>query len=182
MIDRSIFTSSPRSWTENDDKGTHALSNLAEEILLALEDGCGILSKQHALSTERGPISPASSTTHSRRRAFVIGVGVSSFSSLFKHRPLFSILFVYSGRQDETDGRVRQERVQNQQPSNRNPNHTHQRHCEDCYDYDPVRCPSTVVIALLAFIIVIHDYSTLTTNEHLTPVCWLLAVRCKGMK
>jgi len=35
--------------------------------------------------------------------------------------------------------------------SNPNPSHTHHHHCEHCYDYEPIRCRSTVVIALFAY-------------------------------
>ena len=83
-LDGLISTSSSRSRTENDDNGTRARSNLAGDITLTLKAGRGIFSKQHALRTERRPISRAYSTTHSLRRAFVVGVGVPSFSLLFK--------------------------------------------------------------------------------------------------
>jgi len=48
-----------------------------------------------------------------------------------------------------------------QRRRNHNPNHTHQRHCEHCYDHDPNRCRSAVAIALFAFVIV--------SNSPLTP-------------
>ena len=55
-----------------------------------------------------------------------------------------------------------------QRNSNPNPNQTHPRHCERCYDYDPIRCRSTVVTALFAFFIVSHDASH-SSNRHPTP-------------
>ena len=41
--------------------------------------------------------------------------------------------------------------------SNPNPSQTHQHHCERCYDPDPIRCRSAIVIALFAFVIVSHN-------------------------
>jgi len=35
--------------------------------------------------------------------------------------------------------------------SNPNPRHTQHHHCEHCYDYEPIRCRSTVVIASFAY-------------------------------
>ena len=46
-----------------------------------------------------------------------------------------------------------------QRNSNPNPYQTHPHHCERCYDYDPIRCRSTVAIALSAFVIVSHNNS-----------------------
>ena len=43
--------------------------------------------------------------------------------------------------------------------NNPNPNQTYPHHCKRCYDYDPMRCRSTVVIALFAFVIANHNNS-----------------------
>ena len=36
---------------------------------------------------------------------------------------------------------------------------THQHHCERCYNYDPIKCRSPIVVALFAFVIVSHSNS-----------------------
>ena len=57
----------------------------------------------HCLSTYLDDNSPyvITSTMRSHRHAFVAGVGVSTsgyhFSSLFTHRPLSTVLYVYGG-------------------------------------------------------------------------------------
>ena len=51
-----------------------------------------------------------------------------------------------------------------QRNSNPNSSHTHRHHCERCYNYDPILCRSTVVIALFAYGVVSHDNSTVTSK------------------
>ena len=51
-----------------------------------------------------------------------------------------------------------------QRNSDPSPSHTHQHHCECCFDYDPIKCCSIVVIALFAYVIVSHDNSTVTSK------------------
>ena len=53
-----------------------------------------------------------------------------------------------------------------QRNSNPNPKQTH---CEHCYDYDSIRCRSTVVMALFAFVIASHDTSHSPQIDTLPP-------------
>ena len=99
------------------------------------------------------------STVNSHRHAFIAGVGVPTSGpivSLLSSRTTRSPLYCLSTANNRTK-RIAEhaKRVHNASNSRRNddpnPNHAHQHHCERRYDCDPVRCPSTVVIALFAF-------------------------------
>jgi len=72
--------------------------------------------------------------------------------------------------------------VHNANDSQRNsiphPSHTHQHHCERCYDYDPNRCRSTVAITLFTFVIVSHHNSP----RHPTLARYLSAARSMRME
>jgi hypothetical protein len=67
-----------------------------------------------------------------------------------------------------------------QRNSNPSPRHTHQHHCERCYDYGPFMCHSTVTMALFAYVIVSHGNSRVASNTNRHPtldICRLPEVR-----
>jgi len=133
------------------------------------------LTWHHAFSSPlpRDVLNPLSLSPppYPRQHVFVavacIAVSTSghSFSSSSKHH-LRSII-IYP-QQTTGPSYKHLNHVHNSSDSRRNssfnPSHTHQHYCERCYDYGPIRCHSTVVIALFAYAVVSHDNSTVTSK------------------
>jgi len=152
--------------------------------------GSHSIAASHCFFFPDDALNPPSSSPppHPRRHVFIAGIAVSTsghqFSSSSKHHPRSIIVCL---RQTTGPSFVAKhvKYVHNasdsQRNSNPNPSHTHQQHYERCYDYDPIRCRSAVVIALLAYVIVSHHNSTVTSNRPYARSI-LSVARCMGMK
>jgi len=106
-----------------------------------------------------------------RRHVFVAGIAVSTpghhFSSVSKHHPRSIIIFPrQTARPSYSPSTPRTCTTSSTRNATATP--THQHHYERCYDYDPIMCRSTVVVALFEYVIVSHNDSTVTSNRHPT--------------
>jgi len=132
---------------------------------------------------------PLSPPPYPRRRVFFAGIAVSTSGlhspSSSKHHPRSIII---CPRQTTGPSYLPSTPSTYTTPATRNSTATptqvplNQHHCERCYDYDPVRCHSTVVIALFAHVIVSHYNPTVTSNRRPTLARYLSVARSLGMK
>jgi len=124
-------------------------------------------------------LNPPSSSPplHPRRHVLVAGIAVSTTDH---HSSSSPAVHCYLSTTDDVT-KLLAEHVkhvhnasdsQRSSNSNAGPTHTHQHNCERCYDYDPIRCHSTVVITLFAYVIVSHSHPRMDTLRSLA-ICRL---------